>query len=162
MGSSLHFDEWSFLVVDDNPAALAMLRFMLLMLGVKRPFEALDGPTAKKLVRGNDLDCIITDMRMEPMNGAEFVRWVRHSNEAANPTVRILAMSAYRDPVEIEGLVGEGANGFLGKPISMSLLEQALTAVALNPTEFVEVISGPDCSRLVDNHAEEGGREDDS
>ena len=136
--------DWAFLVVDDNPAALSILRSMLTMLGLRPPIEALDGATAMELVRGNDFDCIITDVRMEPMSGAEFVRWVRRSNEAANPTVRILAMSAYRDLAEIEAMKSEGANGFLGKPISLPLLERALLAIARDPRRFVEVDSTAD------------------
>lgn len=130
--------EWSFLVVDDNPAALSILRSMLLMLGTSSPYEALDGSSAMELVRSREFDCIITDVRMEPMSGPEFVRWVRHSNEAANATVRILATSAYWDPAEIDALEAEGANGFLGKPISVPLLRQALEAIAEDPQRFVE------------------------
>ena len=133
-------------MVDDNPAALSILRSMLLMLGVKPPQEAVDGASAMELVQGNEFDCIITDVRMEPMSGAEFIRWVRRSNEAANSTVRILAMSAYRDAKEVALLEAEGANGFIGKPLSVPLLRAALEAVARDPAHFVEVdsTSNPD------------------
>lgn len=130
--------EWDILVVDDNPASLSMLRSMLAVLGLKPPLEALDGAEAMELVRNNDLGCIITDIRMEPMSGPDFVRWVRRSNEAANPTVRILAMSAYRDGREIEAIRNEGANGFIGKPLSVPVLEAILQAVARDPGRFVE------------------------
>ena len=141
------FRDWTFLVVDDNPAALSILRSMLGMLGLRPPLEALDGATAMEMVRGNDFDCIITDIRMEPMSGAEFVRWVRHSNEAANPTVRILAISAYRDTAEIDMIEREGANGFMGKPISVPVLEEALTALVRNPDRFVVVDVTADLER---------------
>lgn len=133
--------EWAFLLVDDNPAALSMLRSMLLMLGIKAPHEAMDGASAMELVSGHEFDCIITDVRMEPMSGAEFVRWVRHSNEAANTTVRILAMSAYRDAAEVAALEAEGANGFIGKPLSVLFLQKALEALATDPDHFVELES---------------------
>ena len=144
---TVFFDEWSVLVVDDNPSALALLRSMLGLLGAKAPLEALDGPTAMELVRQNDLDCIITDIRMEPMNGMEFVRWVRHSNEISNPNVPILAMSAYRDPPEVAAIEHEGANGFIGKPLSLPLLRAALTAIAQNPRHFIEIVSSPGPAR---------------
>jgi CheY-like chemotaxis protein len=133
--------QWSFLVIDDNPAALAVLRSMLLLLGTKPPLEALDGPQAMELVRAHEFDCIITDVRMEPMSGAEFVRWVRRSNEAASATVRILAMSAYRDGKEVATLATEGANGFVTKPLSLALLRAALSAISDNPLEFVELVA---------------------
>jgi two-component system, chemotaxis family, chemotaxis protein CheY len=135
---------WTFLLVDDNPAALNILRSMLAMLGAKPPLEAMDGAAAMELVRGNELDCIITDVRMEPMSGGEFIRWVRRSNENSNPTVRILAMSAYRDQREITAVRQEGANGFLGKPVSVPLLEAAIKALADSPDDFVEVVAGPE------------------
>ena len=138
--------DWTFLVVDDNPAALSILRSMLGMLGIDPPLEAMDGAMAMEMVRNNDFDCIITDVRMEPMSGAEFVRWVRHSNEAANATVRILAISAYRDAREIGELRAEGANGFVSKPLSVPLLQHALMAVVRNPEDFVEIVSGAEAS----------------
>jgi CheY-like chemotaxis protein len=136
--------DWSFLVVDDNPGALSILRSMLGMLGVEPPLEAMDGAMAMELVRENTFDCIITDVRMEPMSGAEFVRWVRRSNEAANAAVRILAISAYRDAKEVGELRAEGADGFVTKPLSVPLLQHALAAVVRNPRSFVEIISSAD------------------
>lgn len=130
--------DWNFLIVDDNPSALSILRSMLVMQGMKAPLEALDGASAMELVKQNAFDCIITDIRMEPMNGAEFVRWVRHSNEAANPDVRIIAMSAYRDVREIGDIKQGGASAFIGKPVSALLLEKVLKAVAGNGRSFIE------------------------
>ncbi len=114
---------------------------MLLMLGLEPPLEALDGSVAMEMVRRHDLDCIITDVRMEPMSGPAFVRWVRRGNEAANPDVLILTTSAYRDPHEVEALAAEGANGFLGKPLSVPLLRGALESAARNPQDFVDMVS---------------------
>lgn len=132
-------DDWSILIVDDNPAALATLRTLMLVLGLEPPLEAAGGVEAQELVRSNDLDCIITDLRMEPMSGLEFVRWLRHSNEAGNRTARILTVSAYRDAAEIEAACKDGANGFLAKPVSVASLRAALAALAEHPDAFVEV-----------------------
>ena len=147
---------WDFLIVDDNPSALSILRSMLMMRGMKEPLEALDGAAAMELVKQNTIDCIITDIRMEPMNGAEFVRWVRHSNEVANPNVRIIAMSAYRDVREIGDIKREGANGFIGKPASAQMLEKVLKAVADHDGGFVEADTAGGLRRTVDAAADGG------
>jgi two-component system, chemotaxis family, chemotaxis protein CheY len=105
-------EDWSFLIVDDNPTALATLRTLMMVLGLEPPLEAAGGAEAQDLVRRHEFDCIITDLRMEPMNGVEFVHWLTHSNEAGNPIARILAISAYRDPAEIAAVAAEGADGF--------------------------------------------------
>lgn|GEM_PF-2728524 len=140
--------DWQFLIVDDNPTALATLRTLMMVLGLEPPLEASGGAEAQDLVREYDLDCIITDLRMEPMNGTEFVRWLRHSNEAGNRTARILAISAYRDSAEIEAIAAEGADGFLAKPISIASLKAALEAMALQESPFVEVVQTPSGIRL--------------
>lgn len=135
---------------------------MLGMLGIEPPLEAMDGAMAMDLVREKAFDCIITDVRMEPMSGAEFVRWVRRSNEAANATVRILAISAYRDAREIGELQAEGANGFVSKPLSVLLLQHALAAVVRNPQDFVEIVSSADAATSSVRHHGGRGRQGDA
>lgn len=136
-------EHWSFLIVDDNPSALATLRTMMMVLGLEPPLEAAGGAEAQDLVRHHELDCIITDLRMEPMNGVEFVRWLRHSNEAGNPTAHILAISAYRDAAEIAAVAAEGADAFLAKPLSLANFRTALMALHERKGEFVEIVQGP-------------------
>jgi len=136
-------EHWSFLVVDDNPSALATVRTMMMVLGLDPPLEAADGVEAQDLVRRHELDCIITDLRMEPMSGVEFVRWVRHSNEAGNRTAYILAISAYRDAAEIAAVAAEGADAFLAKPLSLANFRAALAALHERKGAFVEIVQGP-------------------
>lgn len=137
-------DDWSFLIVDDNPAALATLRTLMMVLGLEPPLEAMGGQEAMEMVRDNALDCIITDLRMEPMSGVDFIRWVRKSNLAPNPSVRILAISAYRDPAEVSAIAMEGASGFLGKPLSIPTLRTALQQLRNRPGYFVDIAATPD------------------
>lgn len=119
-------EDWEFLIVDDNPAALATVRTLMMMLGLAPPHEATDGHQAMEIIRSQNLDCVITDLRMEPMSGVELVRLLRRSNEPINPNMKILGMSAYRDPDEIDALKTEGADGFVGKPLSVPMLRAAL------------------------------------
>jgi two-component system chemotaxis response regulator CheY len=135
--------DWSFLIVDDNPAALATLRTLMLMVGLEPPLEASGGQEAMELVRDTNLDCIITDLRMEPMNGLDFIRWVRGSNEARTASVRILAMSAYRDPEEVADVTSAGANGFVSKPLSVPSLRRALQLLQDRSQEFVDISATP-------------------
>ena len=137
-------DDRSFLIVDDNPAALATLRMLMTVLGIEPPLEAMGGQEAMEMVRDNALDCIITDLRMEPMSGVDFIRWVRKGNQAPNPAVRILAISAYRDPAEVEVIAMEGANGFLGKPLLIPTLRTALQQLRNQPGHFVDIAATPD------------------
>ncbi len=136
-------EHWSFLIVDDNPSALATLRTLMMVLGLEPPLEAAGGAEAQDLVRRHDLDCIITDLRMEPINGVEFVRWLRRSNEAGNPTARILAISAYRDAGEIAAVASEGADAFLAKPLSLANLRAALDVLGRQPGGFTEIVQTP-------------------
>lgn len=136
-------EDWSFLIVDDNPSALAALRTLMMVLGLAPPLEAAGGAEAQDLVRQHELDCIITDLRMEPMNGVEFVRWLRQSNEAGNPTARVLAISAYRDAEEIAAVAREGADAFLAKPLSLANLRAALDVLVRQSDNFTEIVQAP-------------------
>jgi two-component system chemotaxis response regulator CheY len=136
-------DNWSYLIVDDNPAALATLRTLIMMIGLEPPLEASGGQEAMDLVRSFDLDCIITDLRMEPMNGIDFIRWVRGSNEARTASIKILAISAYRDAAEIAGVEDAGANGFLSKPLTVRSLRRAIALLQAPTGDFVDISATP-------------------
>jgi two-component system cell cycle sensor histidine kinase/response regulator CckA len=81
------------LVVDDEPAVLALVRRCLDDQRVTL-IEASIGKDALELTMvGQDLDLVITDLRMPEMEGDELARQVR----AVAPDVKVLYMMSHAD-----------------------------------------------------------------
>jgi CheY-like chemotaxis protein len=105
------------LVVDDEPMVLRLMERALIEAGY-RVQGASNGLRALELA-GNlpgPPDVLVTDLRMEPLNGADLARLVT----AKHPNTRVLLVSGY-DP-EHTDLTGP----FLRKPFSPQELVHAV------------------------------------
>ncbi|MBY0490404.1 MAG: response regulator [Gemmatimonadaceae bacterium] len=111
------------LLAEDEPAVRTAIRRMLQVLGF-RVVEAGDGAEALATWREHreEIDVIVTDIRMPRMSGPEFAKAVR----AHTPTFPIVFASGYAD----EGLAEATAfDQFLDKPFTSARLREALAAV---------------------------------
>jgi CheY-like chemotaxis protein len=82
------------LFVDDN-RLLSQLSCEILDMEGYRAVPAYDAAEALKLLESEDFDILITDFRMEGMNGLELARAVH----AKIPTIPIMIVTAY-GPIE--------------------------------------------------------------
>jgi DNA-binding NtrC family response regulator len=67
----------SVLIIDDDFAALKALASLVTALGAQKVFEAENAEDALHLVENQRFDLIISDYRLEGMNGVEFLEKVR-------------------------------------------------------------------------------------
>ncbi|HIE11067.1 MAG TPA: response regulator [Kiritimatiellae bacterium] len=112
----------SILIVDDDQPVLTTLEILLRSEGHEvRAFEAA-AEANDALWSGEPLDLVITDLRMSPIDGIQFIDVV---NEA-RPDVPILVVSAYLDEPAIAEVERRGCAGYVKKPFTM---EEILTAV---------------------------------
>ena len=149
------------LVVDDNEDTRHLVAGLLTSLGVGRVLHAPDGETAKQQLlepENNPPDVIITELDMEPMDGAQLLAWIRHGDESPNPLVPVILLTARSDPNLIFQMRDLGVREILAKPITANNLERRLRAVLEPPRRFIDAISyrGPDRRRRDLSH---GGRD---
>lgn len=76
------------------------------------------GPEALRQLQQSAFDLLLTDIRMEPMDGVELMRRVR----ATNPTIPMLAVSAYGSKQAKETIIAAGGLGFVQKPFKIDML----------------------------------------
>lgn len=100
-----------------------------------RVLTAADGTEGLDVADRNDVDAVLSDVEMRPMNGIELCRRLRARVAPTGPTLPIWLMSGAASPaLEIRAL-GAGARALLPKPFdSEKLLEamnQAVGAAAL-------------------------------
>ncbi len=90
--------------------------------------EAGDGRTAVKLVQKYSPDLVVMDAIMPDLNGIEATRQII----AANPRIKIIALSMYSDRQFIIEMFKAGASGYLLKDCAFEELISAIRSVVNN------------------------------
>jgi len=112
------------LIVDDNPNMSSLLSEMLEVFDYKS-VRAGDGHEALNELKSNDFSMVITDMRMPNMTGLELLKEVK----SKYPKVPVVIISGYSaSQIESQSELAQ-ADGFLGKPLMMSDIEQLLSTL---------------------------------
>jgi CheY-like chemotaxis protein len=109
------------LVVDDHHASAETLAEVLEMLGHTVEI-AMDGPSAVAKARANPPDVVICDMGMPGMSGCDVARALR----AAGLAARLLALSGYARPDDVEAATAAGFDAYLVKPADLEELARLL------------------------------------
>lgn len=137
------------LVVDDNSHMIKIVKTILRGFDVKDLFDASDATDAIDLLRGTAIDLIITDMAMEPLNGCDFVKWVRTSDESPNQFTPIIMLTAYAERTKVEAARDAGITEFCAKPVTAAELYRKVCYVINSPRSFIRtsVYFGPDRRR---------------
>lgn len=110
------------LLVDDTAINRDVLTLQLDMLGY-RCRTAADGNLALEQLRLGRVDVVITDCRMAPMSGYEWVRRFRASDIAGAQDLPILGLSAASDDGRWRDA---GMNAFLERPFTLPQLRTVL------------------------------------
>jgi DNA-binding NarL/FixJ family response regulator len=88
--------------------------------------EARNGREAVELAQSLRPNVILMDIAMPVLNGLEATRQIM----AADPTARVLILSAHSDDEYIERMTAVGVAGFLEKQTSAEILTEAIHEVA--------------------------------
>jgi PAS domain S-box-containing protein len=108
------------LLVDDEEFILETAREALFDAGY-RVFTAERGEAALDRIEEDEIDIVVTDLRMPEMDGFDLIRTLR----ARHPNLPIVAASGVADGRTDEALEA-GANAFLAKPFSAETLQSTL------------------------------------
>ena len=112
------------LIVDDEPRILLLLKGLLSGEGYSVE-TAGGGEEALKVFRAGGIDIVITDLRMEPMDGMQLFREIHRQN----PMTPVLLLTAYATVETAVDAMREGVFDYLSKPFKkdelMSRLKRA-------------------------------------
>jgi CheY-like chemotaxis protein len=112
----------SILVVEDNPVALKTLSNLLKALGAETVHEASSAELALELVKKHQITFILTDYRLEGMNGVQFLEQLRGSG---NQTP-VIVLSGSPDKTGVMRAASYNRVDFFGKPFRMEELSGAI------------------------------------
>ncbi len=137
------------LIVDDQDFIRSLLRHILGVLGCTHITESANGETAWEIIKDNPPDLLIADWEMQPMDGIELVKKVRHDTHSPDRFMPIIMLTAHSERPRIIAARDTGVNEFVIKPISAKTLFSRLNAVIEHPRRFVRTgeYFGPDRRR---------------
>jgi CheY-like chemotaxis protein len=124
------------LVVDDNKNMRSLVRAILEALGVSHIHDAIDGETAFKKLK-------------EQQIGLTFTRKVRTDPESPDQFVPIIMLSGHTEKARVMQARDAGVTEFMAKPIAARALYARMVAIIEHPRPFVRTASyfGPDRRR---------------
>lgn len=116
------------LIVEDNLVLCGMLEKWLVRAGYE-VMSATDEPFARKLVRKNDFDLILSDVRLPEGNGISLLEWTGRRN-LRTPFVVMTEYASFPDAVRAVKL---GARDYLPKPVYREQLLDLLHSLLKTP-----------------------------
>ena len=129
------------MVVDDNHHMRILLTEVLRAVGVRRVVQAEDGEQALKLLQVQEVDLIMTDLAMVPMDGVDFVRLLRNDPKSPAPMCPVLMISGHTTLRRIFEARDAGVNEFLSKPITARGVLHRIGQIIDHPRPFIRSAS---------------------
>lgn len=125
------------LIADDDPTILSLLNKILLSKGHDVEL-AENGSVAEKKLKAEQFDLLISDIKMEPVDGMQLLKKTRQMR----PHVGVIMLTAYATVATAVEAMKEGAFDYIPKPFKIDeLLETAKRALDYQAL-IAEQISG--------------------
>jgi len=108
----------SIMIVDDSSTMRKIIMRTLRMSDLKfdRIEEAGNGNEALEKLGAGTVDVVLCDVNMPGMNGPELVRKIREVDDYKD--TKIVMVSTESSQELIDGVIADGANGFITKPFT--------------------------------------------
>jgi two-component system response regulator HydG len=116
----------SILVIDDNADALETLATLLNVLGTETVRQAKSAEQALEIIKTESFTLIISDYRLEGMNGVEFLDQLR----AQGNQTPVLLLSGAPDTLGVIRATNHQKVDFFGKPFQMGEFVDAVERLA--------------------------------
>lgn len=170
----------SILVIDSDAGIASLMKDVLSKIGFGKVFTAFDGFEGVSKIKEEHVDFIITDWELRPrpdklelipqnatittrygqfppINGASFVKSLRHSPKSPNPFVPVIMMVSKAMSNLVMFARDAGVNEIMLKPIVAEDLCDRIVRIIDSPRAFVtsNEYKGP-CRRRKDSGAPDG------
>ncbi len=117
----------SLMIVDDSATMRKIIMRTVRMSGLEfdRTEEAGNGVEALEKLGAAPVDVILCDINMPEMGGPEVVKKVRELPSCAD--TKIIMVSTESSQELIDGLMADGANGYITKPFTPEKFQEKLS-----------------------------------
>lgn len=115
------------LIVEDSTTMRRIIRNNLKFAGYDDAVEAGNGVEGLACLAADRIDLVITDWNMPEMNGLEFVKTVRTTDQHKNIPILMITTVAEKD--EIMVALTAGVNNYIVKPFDAETLKKKIEQV---------------------------------
>ncbi len=114
------------LIVDDSATMRKIVMRTVKMSGLEFEVteEAGNGVEALEILNEGPVDIMLCDINMPEMSGIELVKEVRKLPDCEN--TKIIMVSTESSQELIDGVIADGANGFITKPFTPEKFQEEL------------------------------------
>lgn len=116
----------SILLVDDQAFVRRLVARMLDDIKDLQLYDATDGADAIRKLSINQIDAVLLDINMRPVNGLEALKAIRIGVGAAPRNIPVTMLTTVSDERAVRTAIELDANGFIVKPASLSSLLKRL------------------------------------
>lgn len=157
------FKQLRVLIVDDNAAVRGLVRAVLSAFGCETVIEASSAGQCVEVLNTEQIDIIVMDWKMSPVDGLTLVKRLRDQENSPNAFIPIIMLTAYAEPSKVRMARDAGVTEFMVKPFSSEALYRRIQSIVNRPRNFVrtKVFFGPDRRRLSKSDYEGDERRDE-
>ena len=109
------------LVVDDSATMRRIVSNVLSMLGFANITTAINGKEALQALGSDDFDLVVSDWKMEPINGLDLLKKIRGDKKLKD--LPFIMLSAVSDKKSIIEAINNGVSEYIVKPFSKETLK---------------------------------------
>ena len=109
------------LVVDDSATMRRIVSNVLSMLGFANITTAINGKEALQALGSDDFDLVVSDWKMEPINGLDLLKKIRGDEKLKD--LPFIMLSAESDKRSIIETINNGVSEYIVKPFSKETLK---------------------------------------
>jgi CheY-like chemotaxis protein len=134
------------LICDDEKLMQRLVYDVLAKLGFRSITIANSGRKAIELIRKQPFDFIISDWRMQDLDGIDLLRYVRTAADSPAPHIPVILLTGNTEAHYVLTARDSGVNEYLIKPFTAEQLVRRIRSIVERPRPFVEAptYSGPD------------------
>ncbi|MBL8642590.1 MAG: response regulator [Rhodospirillaceae bacterium] len=127
-----------FLIVDDETFMLGLIDRMLKQCNAGLIVKASDGGAALRSVKDNftQVDCIISDCNMKPVNGLQLLQGIRMGVNPRIPREQpFIMLTGHGETDLVKAAIALDVNGYVVKPVAFEKLVHTIDKVLKRPGE---------------------------
>ncbi len=118
------------LLIEDHEFMRTIIFEQMKKMNFKDVLQAANGEEGLKML-ANDIDIIICDINMEPINGFEFVDKMRDMDDDISK-IPVIFLTGKADTATIQQAMNLGVNGYIIKPVSPQKLVDKVSQLIKN------------------------------
>ena len=146
------FKNINVLIADPDERIRTIIKDALANTGFEKIYPVSNGEAAIKQLRKHNIDILITDWRMKPVDGIKLIDYIRNDSKSLNPYLPIIMLTGKAEFVDISTARDAGVTEFLVKPFTAKALYERIAIAIESPRNFISAddFHGPNRRRRTD------------